>query len=82
MNQSYINIYPNPVSGDLYIESKPTTKFSCSVQIFSLDGRLLKEDAIIEKSAEKIDFSGFVTGVYFVKLIFQKNIIVRRIIKE
>ncbi len=56
-----LNIFPNPVAGELTIESlDPITK----IEIYSTDGKLLKKDA----ATTRIDMSNFAVGLYTIKL--------------
>jgi len=65
-----IKIYPNPVSNILTLELSSINNDDISLMIFSLDGRLLLSKEFLPKdnSEIKIDVSGFLPGVYIVRV--------------
>ena len=70
-----LTVYPNPVKNILKI-SQTVDK----VELFALDGKLIRTDANIDK----LDFSNVSKGVYNLKITLngQKGIIVKKIIKN
>lgn len=63
--QKSTNIYPNPTTGIFTLEVRGDIKYNI-VQVFSLEGKLLKEQSIQSKQ-ELIDVSNLSSGIYFVK---------------
>tara|TARA_R110000787_G_scaffold86285_6_gene184037 strand:- start:1067 stop:3463 length:2397 start_codon:yes stop_codon:yes gene_type:complete len=61
---SNYNIYPNPVSNLLNIE---TLAINYSIQLFNLQGQLMKEIKNASKN-QSIDYSGYSKGIYLMKL--------------
>jgi len=57
-----LNVYPNPASGKVYINSPETSM----VGIFSITGQMVKQQQLIS-SQNCVDISNLHTGVYFVK---------------
>lgn len=75
-----LKIYPNPTLNYLIIETTELAK-ECTLSILNLKGQeLIKQ--IIKGSKTQIDISNLAKGVYFVKLIANKTVGVRKIIKE
>ena len=63
--QNKILIYPNPVADILYIIDNERATVN-NVEIFDITGRKIVNPN--EKEVNQIDFSGFATGVYFIKV--------------
>ncbi len=68
-----IRLYPNPVSGNLFIESKKEAKFTTS--IYDINGRLL----IVANSSPSIDLSELKNGMYLVKVATAEKELTRKI---
>ena len=60
-----INLYPNPTSGLVNIESSINIK---KVRLIGLEG---EEIELKQKTSRKMDFSHLTPGLYFVKIIFE-----------
>jgi len=69
--------YPNPVKDILFIESKINT--IKKIVIFNSMGLLLKT---INNPKDKLLFSDFKSGIYYLKIIGNKSIETQKIIKE
>ncbi len=64
-------IYPNPVADAFTVEYSGAVKSAVQMEIFGLDGRLVKEQKLPEgKVVQSVDFSGFASGSYFVRFTF------------
>jgi len=74
---SQFNIYPNPANDYITIEAN----FSSEIEIFNIQGQLIKS---MDTNGDKtnIDISGFSRGMYFVKLKSEKNIEVKKFMKQ
>lgn len=76
--ENYIIIYPNPIKGVLYINSKATNLVELNITDFR--GRVVLNKS---KDLTQIDISHFSSGVYYVKLKSDKNIsIIKKIVKQ
>ncbi|MCF6132831.1 T9SS type A sorting domain-containing protein [Flavobacterium wongokense] len=73
-----ISIYPNPTRGNVNINCNNTIK---SIQLYDIQGRLL-QTSLIDKNETSIDISNQANGVYFVKIISDKGMGVKKIVKE
>lgn len=75
VNKTSVKIYPNPVVDQLNIKTDDTLK---SVQIYSLDGKLLRT---IEGNNNKVDFRAYPKGTYLVKIETNKSVTSQKVIK-
>jgi hypothetical protein len=69
-----INVYPNPTTGNLQIQTSMQIK---NIEITDITGRLL-----YTTSVKTIDCSNFARGVYFIRATTEKGIAVKKFIKE
>ncbi len=75
---SAFNVYPNPVSDKLYIETEVEIE---EVSIFDIYGRRQELSAVsCQQSA--IDVSNLNSGVYFVKIVTENGETVKRFVKK
>ena len=75
VNKTNIKVYPNPVVDQLNIKTYETIK---SVQIYSLDGKLLKT---INGNTTTVDFKNYPKGSYLVKIETNKSTTSQKVIK-
>jgi len=74
-----IKIYPNPSSGLLFIDNTIGLGDIAFTIINSLGGVL--HEAKVESVQQQLDLSNYESGVYLVRLVSEKGILVKRIIK-
>jgi len=74
-------IYPNPSSTQITIETTTTPRKNTSLTISSTNGQQLITQPITEPQTE-IDISHLPVGIYIVKVWNDKDVIVRKIIKQ
>jgi hypothetical protein len=79
-------LYPNPASGIITIEFFNESPTPVEVQLYSITGKLLKtiQKGSVEAGQKRIDFdiSDLSKGVYFAKLILNKNSETFKVIKN
>lgn len=77
-----ITIYPNPSSGIFNISLGNIAP--SLIEVYDLTGKIIlsKKDIVISNAESTIDLSSASQGVYFVKIVENKNQIVKRIIKQ
>ncbi|MCF8236436.1 MAG: trypsin-like serine protease [Bacteroidales bacterium] len=82
-NQSYINCYPNPVSGRLIIETLLNTNENIMIKITNTLGHpvYIAEYSGIDNKIE-IDMSEFKNGIYILNIITSQHSYSERIIKQ
>lgn len=73
-----ISVFPNPTKGNININCGNTIK---SVQLYDVQGRVLQTNLINEKQAT-IDMSTQSAGVYFIKVISDNGMAVKKVVKE
>lgn len=73
-DQNKIQLYPNPATTVLNIQSEERVK---TVEIYSLSGEFL-----LQSANTRINIEGIAMGVYFVKIRTEKGIITKRFIKS
>ena len=74
-------IYPNPVSDEFTIKITETGIISNELKIYNILGEMVYQ-TLIQNSKTLINISDLSSGMYFVKLISDKQIITKKIIKE
>lgn len=79
-NEQTIKIYPNPASNQITVIT-PSIEKESNLVIYNINGQELIKQRI-KNNITKIDITHLMSGIYFVKLISNKNIDVRKIIKE
>ncbi len=80
VSASDFNIYPNPATDHLIVETNPGTSES-TIQILNLNGQELVKQ-IVQTKKIKIDIRDLPGGMYIVKLTSDKAIEVRKFIKK
>jgi len=80
---SVINIYPNPTTGVLRIELRqaqlPNGELRINdIEIFDIVGRRQKAEG---RKQNEIDISCLQSGIYFVKVLTEKGVITKKIVK-
>lgn len=73
-----ITLYPNPTKGVININCNNNIK---SVQLYDVQGRILQTNLVNENQAV-IDVSSQPKGVYFLKIISDKGMEVKKIVRE
>ena len=76
-SETNFNLYPNPATKSLTIE----TSKNATVEIVNMQGQLVKAIPNISNKTS-IDISGLQDGMYFVKLTTDEGSVVRKFVKE
>jgi hypothetical protein len=74
-----IDIYPNPSSGIFNFKTNSKTEF-IKYMLYNMEGQLVVTNKIDKKGAFQINLSGYNTGIYIVKLVYDEGVINKRII--
>ncbi len=77
-NESETHVYPNPVSGTLYLSVPASAKVQ-SVQIISTTGVMMSD---VKKFEDGIDVSGLNSGLYILSVKTDKGMVTRKFIKQ
>ena len=82
MTTSSFNVYPNPVSDRLYIETQTLTQ-TLIVEIYDIYGRIQNlSNSATQQLSNSIDVANLNSGVYFVKVVTENGEMVKRFIKQ
>lgn len=77
-NNALIQVYPNPAKNKLKIENIENFRIE-SISIINLTGQKIKQ---FEPKKTHLDISGITSGIYFLKITFEKGEIIKKIIIE
>ncbi|MBK5284200.1 MAG: T9SS type A sorting domain-containing protein [Bacteroidia bacterium] len=80
MNESSINIFPNPVSDILYIHSPANKIFN--IDIYNTTGKKIFDKKLSSDAGSGIDVSSFADGIYFLRLREGKNLRAAKFVKQ
>jgi hypothetical protein len=84
MDKGLVKVYPNPTTGELFIETenRMINEKEFSIQLYDFTGKLILQQPI-SNYQEKLAISSFSSGIYFLTVSNDKNIIDRiKIVKE
>ena len=73
-------IYPNPASNEIKVKLSNNEK--CTIHIFDMNGKLLRNENSFGKEELIISLVGMSSGVYFLRIDFENRMIYRRFIKK
>jgi len=76
-----LSIYPNPVSGNLHIESLQGFR-QASIRLLSVSGELVRECPDVNGSNFSLDLSQFANGLYYLEILAAEGKSIRKIIKQ
>ena len=79
ISNSFINIYPNPTNNFIVIESEEIN--IKSIEIINITGKVVKQ-IIIDGNKTTIDLSDKTKGLYMIRLITNKGIIIKKVMLE
>lgn len=83
INNEIVSIYPDPVKDELFVTFE-NNDVNCELDVYNALGELMLTQAIQRTGTltEKIDFSGFKKGLYFIRLNINDNVIVKKVIRQ
>jgi len=79
-NDILFSVFPNPVVDQLHINIPEITK-NCTVSISNINGQEMISKRMQQNDAV-LDMSGWASGIYFVKVVSDKAMTVKKIIKK
>ncbi|MFO7615360.1 MAG: leucine-rich repeat protein [Bacteroidales bacterium] len=80
--QPVVNIYPNPASSAITIELPHyTTNKNTSMTIYNISGQPLISRQLTEQQTI-MDLSGLVSGVYIIRMVDEKGVMVGKLVKR
>jgi hypothetical protein len=78
-NTDYLNVYPNPFSEELILESSINEKIE--VQLFDIHGKLFFSKSILPESLILLNSQDFTPGLYILKTIRNNSCFYQKIQK-
>ena len=82
-NNAGFLVYPNPARGNLYIRTLKNGNGSLQVLVSDMKGMIVLSKVFLpEQDGIKLDISGLSSGLYFVKIVSEKESEVRKIVIE
>jgi len=75
-----ITVFPNPTTGELRITNYDL-RFTC-IEVYDLYGKKMKFEIVNLKSEIVTDLSHLNSGIYFVRIYTDKEVVTRKIIKQ
>ena len=78
--ENEILVYPNPTKDEVYIRTKGEQINSYS--IYNINGQVLLNNEKVKTNSEKISLIAFPKGVYILKVVTDKNVYSRKVIKN
>lgn len=78
-NNDEWNVYPNPSTGVLYIVNSSSVKEESQIQVVNSIGQTVLEETITS-NYKNIDLSKLNNGVYFVKIVSDKQSVIKRVV--
>jgi hypothetical protein len=83
INESMVNIFPNPASDLIAIQIKDLVKENYDVVLYDVTGKVVEQKTLYQGSTiVYFDTKTLYSGVYFVKIIVGDNVINKKIIIE
>ncbi|MBK6985738.1 MAG: T9SS type A sorting domain-containing protein [Bacteroidetes bacterium] len=79
VNNDEWNIYPNPSTGALYIVNSSSVKEESQIQVINSIGQTVLEETITS-NYKNVDLSKLNNGVYFVKIVSDKQSVIKRVV--
>jgi hypothetical protein len=85
-----VKIYPNPTSGELFIEMSDMRCKTCDIEIFDVMGRNVGANPCVrpngigqsEIGKSEINISHLPSGIYFVRIQTENGTITRKVVKN
>jgi lysyl endopeptidase len=79
---SLVNLYPNPTSGNVYIDLSQTGMSNYEIGVYDLSGKLLISDKFAHVDQYELDLSSMAAGLYQIRLVSGDAMMVSKISKH
>jgi predicted extracellular nuclease len=77
--QTDIQVNPNPATSFITIRFNDVSVTSAQVQLFDLNGRMIKQQSINTTAPQLISLTGMAKGLYHLKLVTDREVLIRKI---
>lgn len=78
-DKTSVNVYPNPTKGDVNINADSKIN---SIEIYDAQGRIIQKQMGINSQNTKVSIHSNVSGMYILKIITEKETLMKKIIKN
>lgn len=75
-----LSIYPNPSTGEFFIDATQLGLENFSLQVFDIQGALLHQEDFNASDVKSLDLSRLAKGVYNIRLISGDYVVVKRVV--
>ena len=78
-----INIYPNPNTGEFTVKLNIQKSSILLINIYQIDGQLIFKKEVVNIAGnytEQIDFGKYAKGLYYLQIVTDKSVIIKKII--
>ena len=75
-----LSIYPNPSTGEFFIDATQLGIDKFALQVFDVQGSLLREEQFDASDIKRLDLSQLAKGVYNIRLISGDYVVVKRVV--
>ncbi|MEQ9261922.1 MAG: choice-of-anchor J domain-containing protein [Owenweeksia sp.] len=75
-------VYPNPTSGIVYIENTGAGTQDITVEVYSLNGQLLRKERFQGSERAEVDLGNYAKGLYNLKITSDNGTVTHRMIRE
>lgn len=79
---SLVNLYPNPTSGNVFIDLSQTGMSNYEISVYDLSGKLLISDKFAHVDQYELDLSAMAAGLYQIRLVSGDAMMVSKISKH
>jgi hypothetical protein len=77
-----IQVYPNPTSGELRIETFNMRYEICDIAIFDVMGRNVQSSETLNPKSETLNISHLANGIYFLRITTENGVVTRKVVKQ
>jgi hypothetical protein len=78
-----IKLYPNPTDGKITLSIKGDNPDNITIEILNIHGITIKIEKLeISENQIEVDLEGLPKGIYFIKIVFSENSIIKTIILQ
>lgn len=78
-DKTSVNVYPNPTKGEVNITADSKIN---SIEIYDAQGRIVQKQIGINSQHTKLSIHSAISGVYIFKIITEKEVLMKKIIKN
>lgn len=77
---NHFSVYPNPVKNNVTVSN--TNASISSIEMTDINGRVVKNESFINVNNAVINVSDLAQGIYMMKIVSDKGIVTKKIVKE